>query len=225
MLNNHKIIHKIFTCVIGLGILISLMLLVANYLITSSTKEYTYDDLDKIPANEVGVIMGTSKYRTKSGINNYFKARIDAAVDLYNAGKIKMIIVSGDNSSNFYNEPRVMRKELIKNGIPENRIIFDFAGFRTLDSVIRANKIFGQSSFTVISQKFQNERAIYIAQKNGFNAIGYNAKGDPDLKMTLREYLARFLCVVDVLVINREPKFLGKPENIQLSLEKFNESD
>ena len=222
---NHRIMRWLFSCIIGLGIVFSVLLLIANYLITSNTKNLTFDRVEDIPSNEVGVLLGTSKYRAGSGLNSYFQARIEATVDLYNAGKIQLIIVSGDNSSKFYNEPRMMRKELIKKGIPEDRIIFDFAGFRTLDSVIRANKIFGQTSFTVISQKFQNERAVYIAKNNGLQAIGYNAKGDPDIRMTFREYFARLLCVTDVLILDRKPRFLGKREDIQKELEKLKGDD
>lgn len=222
MNKKRKYLHRLFVCLISLGIIFSSFLLFANYLVTSVTKNLTFDNINDIPSNKVGVILGTSKYRIGNGINSYFKSRIEAAVELYNAGKIKMIIVSGDNSSNSYNEPRVMRKELIKQGIPEDRIIFDFAGFRTLDSVVRANKIFGQTSFTIISQKFQNERALYIANQHGYSAVGFNAKGEPDIKMMFREYFARLLCVIDVLILNREPKFLGEPENIQKALEKFN---
>ena len=88
-------------------------------------------------------------------------------MELFQAGKISRILVSGDNRRMNYNEPVEMRKALIAHGIPDSVIVMDFAGIRTLDSVIRAKKVFGQDRFTIISQRFHNERALYIAGRNG----------------------------------------------------------
>src|SRR5690606_3791527 len=113
----------------------------------------------------------------KSGfVNRYYQYRIDAAVALYKAGKVDYFIVSGDNGTKDYNEPEDMKNDLIAHGIPEERIYLDFAGFRTLDSVVRMEKIFGQRSFTVVSQEFHNRRAIYLAQRQGYDAVGLNAR-------------------------------------------------
>ena len=160
----------------------------------------------------MGLLLGTAKYYKDGGINLYFKYRIDAAVLLYKNHKIDYILVSGDNSSLSYNEPITFKKELIKRGIPEDVIYLDYAGFRTLDSVIRAKEIFGQEEITIISQKFQNERAIYLAEKKGIKAIGFNAKdieGGDGFKMQLREYLARTKAFLDI-IFHVEPKFYGE---------------
>lgn len=198
-------------------VLISVILVIAvtwiaNNLIEKSSDEFVFNDLNKIPHNKVGLLLGTSKF-LKSGLpNQYFSNRIQATVDLYKSHKIEFVVISGDNSKKDYNEPLDMKNELIKNGIPENKIYLDYAGFRTYDSVIRLDEIFGQKSFTIISQDFHNRRAIYIAKYKDLKAIGFNAK-DIDLyngfKTKLREKFARVKVFVDIL-INKEPKYLGQ---------------
>ncbi len=136
---------------------------IANSVINNNTNALVYDDTTKIPYNKVALLLGTSKNLNSGQPNQYFANRIKATVDLYKAHKIEIIVISGDNSKKDYNEPLDMKAELIKQGIPEDKIYLDYAGFRTFDSVIRMNKIFGQSSFTIISQKFHNQRAVYIA--------------------------------------------------------------
>jgi len=192
-----------------LGIL--LLIFYSNYTITNSTKNKTFSNLETLQKNKVGLLLGTAKYYKDGGINLYFKYRIDAAVELYKHNKIDFILVSGDNSTQYYNEPITFKNELVKKGIPEEFIFLDYAGFRTLDSVLRAQAIFGQENFTVISQQFHNERAIYLAEKNGINAIGYNATdvdGKNGFKVKFREYFARTKAFLDV-VFNVKPKFYG----------------
>jgi len=184
----------------------------ADYRIEKSSDNLVYDDVNLIPHNKVGLLLGTAKYISDNYGNPYYEYRITAATDLYNAGKIDYILISGDNGNENYNEPQDMKNDLIKNGIPEDRIVLDYAGFRTYDSVIRINKIFGQTSFTIISQEFHNRRAIYIAKCFNLNAIGYNAKdvnSASAFKTNLREKFARVKVFVDLL-INKEPKFLGE---------------
>ena len=126
-------------------------------------------------------------------------------------------MVSGDNGSLYYNEPNVFKKDLIKGGIPAENIFLDYAGFRTLDSMVRAKAIFGLDNVTVISQKFHNERAIYLAEKKGLHAIGFNADGislHQGLKVQLREYFARVKVFID-LALNTQPKFLGEKIEIK----------
>lgn len=184
----------------------------SNYEIHRSAENLTFSNTSDIKKNRVGLVLGTSKYYKGGGLNLYFQYRIDAAVTLFNADKIDYILVSGDNGSMSYNEPITIKKELIKRGIPEEAIFLDYAGFRTLDSVVRAKEVFGQDEITVISQQFHNERAIYIAQNHGINAIGFNAKdleGTNGLRVKLREYLARTKAFLDIL-FGVEPKFYGE---------------
>ncbi|MBE7639355.1 MULTISPECIES: SanA/YdcF family protein [Salegentibacter] len=188
----------------------------SNYTIEQATENKTFFDVSAIDKNEVGLVLGTSKYLSDGRINLYFKYRIDATVDLFKNGKIDFVLVSGDNGSEDYDEPTDFKNELIKRGIPENRIYLDYAGFRTLDSIVRAKEIFGQDNFTIISQQFHNERAIYLAEKHGVKAIGYNAKdldGKFGWNVKLREYLARTKVFLDIF-FDVEPKFYGKKMEI-----------
>ncbi|MCK7591487.1 YdcF family protein [Subsaxibacter sp. CAU 1640] len=172
----------------------------------------TFDTIEQIPKNKVGLVLGTIKSLSNGQTNLYYTYRINAAVALYEAGKIDFVLISGDNGSKSYDEPSDFKNDLIERGIPEEKIFLDYAGFRTLDSVIRAKEIFGQNSITIISQKFHNERAIYLAEHYGIDAVAFNAKDVPGaygLKTQLREYLARANASIDV-VINTKPKFLGE---------------
>ena len=160
----------------------------------------------------MGLLLGTSK-KVKSGRNNqYFFNRIDATVDLYKNGKIKNVIISGDHGRKDYNEPEDMKTELMKGGIPDSVIYLDYAGFRTLDAVIRAKEVFGQASFLVISQQFHNERAVFIARHLGISAFGYNAKevgARYGFRTKVREFFARDKVFLD-LIFGVKAKFLGE---------------
>lgn len=195
--------------ILGVGLLFVLW---SNYLIEKDTAEYVTSEISKLPNEKTGLLLGTSK-TLKDGLKNlYFYYRIDAAEALYKAGKIKYILISGDNSTKNYSEPEDMQAELVARGIPQDKIFLDFAGFRTLDSVVRSKEIFGQKSFIVISQKFHNERAVYIAQKFGIKAYGYNAKDVnkyAGIKTKIREKFARAKVFVD-LIFGVKPKFAGE---------------
>lgn len=182
-----------------------------DFWIKQSTKEAVYTSVKDIPFHKVGLLLGTGKYLSDGSINNYYLYRIDAAEALYKGGKVQYILVSGDNGTDNYNEPATMKEDLIARGIPEDKIYLDYAGFRTLDSVVRCREIFGQNDITVISQRFHNERAIYIAEQKNIQAIGYNAQDVTvsfGLKTRAREKLARCKMVLD-LVFGKEPKFGG----------------
>ena len=188
-----------------------LLLLLSNIIIETSAQGKTYSSLQKIPKNKVGLVLGTSRRSVKGGINPYYEHRIKATIALYKAEKIEFVLVSGDNGSLYYNEPTTIQKDLVKGGIPAERIFLDYAGFRTLDSMVRAKVIFGLDNVTVISQKFHNKRAIYIAEKKGLIAVGYNAHdlaGNQNLKVPIREYFARVKVFIDLL-FNTQPRFYG----------------
>ena len=196
-----------------------LLIVFSNLLISKCSVDKIYSTVDDAPVADVALLLGTSRYTARGNTNLYFKYRIQAVVALYNAGKIKHIIVSGDNSVTSYNEPREMRKALIAKGIPEDDITLDYAGFRTLDSVVRCKEVFGQNNFIIVSQQFHIERALFIATKFDIDAIGYIAKNPPEkysLKTNFREYFARTKAIIDLYIINTQPKFLGKKEIITL---------
>ncbi|HNP68028.1 MAG TPA: ElyC/SanA/YdcF family protein [Aequorivita sp.] len=181
------------------------------------TENQTFQSTEEIPHNRVGLVLGTSKFMAYGDINLYYLYRIKAAEELFKAGKIDFILVSGDNGRIGYNEPLLFKKDLILLGIPEEKIVLDYAGFSTLDSVLRAQKIFGLDSFTVISQRFHNERAIFLAKQKGIAAISFNAEtvaGKYSVKTELREYLARTKACLDI-VFDSQPKYLGEKIALQ----------
>lgn len=193
-------------------LLMVISVVVAHIVIKKSAENLTFDSPENIPKQKVGLLLGTGKFLANGRKNAYFFNRIDATVELYQSGKIEKIIISGDNSEKGYNEPEDMQQELILRGIPQKNIYLDFAGFRTLDSVVRAKNIFGQNQFTIISQKFHNERALFLAQQNDITAYGYNAKDVHQyagIKTKIREYFARVKVFVD-LILGVEPKFNGE---------------
>ena len=202
----------------AVAILLSILVVViSNFVIEISARGKTFTDPALTPKNKVGLVLGTSRMLVEGGINPYYQHRIDAAITLYKAGKIEYILVSGDNGSIYYNEPTTIKKDLVKGGIPQEKIFLDYAGFRTLDSMVRAKFIFGLDSVTVISQKFHNERAIYLAGKKGLDAIGYNARGisgKQGIKVQFREYFARVKVFIDLL-LNTQPRFYGEKIEIK----------
>jgi len=204
-------VKKIVAFLLLSSVLILGVIYLSNSIIINNAKGKIYTSIKEIPKNKVGLLLGTAKYLSNGRVNLYYQYRINATIELYRNNKIEFIIISGDNGSKTYDEPTTFKNDLIKAGIPEKNIFLDYAGFRTLDSVVRAKEIFGQKSITIISQQFHNERAIYLAKHFKIKAIGYNAKtisGKYGLKVKLREYLARVKVFVDVL-FNVQPKFLG----------------
>ncbi|WP_370900219.1 SanA/YdcF family protein [Chryseobacterium gossypii] len=203
-----KNIFKIFLLLLVAGII---FIIFANYNIKLKSEPYISDTVAGIPETKTALLLGTSKTLSNGMPNAYFNNRIQAAADIYKSGKVKYIIVSGDNSRKDYNEPEDMQLALMAYGVPKNRIFLDFAGFRTLDSVIRAREIFGQTRLIIIPQKFHNERAIFLARKNGIEAYGYNAEDVnkyAGFKTNMREYIAKAKVYWDLL-FGVDPKFGG----------------
>ncbi len=206
-----KYIRKIVAIGIALGILLVIAVLGVDKLVEKSVSNKVFNSVKDIPHNKVGLFLGTGKFLSNGYVNLYYKYRIEAAVTLFNEGKIDFILVSGDNSRTNYDEPTTIKEDLIKRGIPTDKIYLDYAGFRTLDSVVRCKEIFQENSITIISQQFHNERAIYIAKQKGIKAVGFNAKDvnrHYGFKTRLREKLARVKMFLD-LTFGKKPKFLG----------------
>ena len=198
-----------------LFILLAVTLIACDRWIGWKTSPYIFEDIDKLPAKKVGMVLGTSKYYTSGYINQFYQYRIQGAVNDYNSGKIQYLLLSGDNAKHSYNEPNTMRKDLIKAGIPASRIVMDFAGFRTLDSVVRTKEVFGTDGFTIITQRFHCERAVFIALEKGIDAQCFAVASPKSMfKVRIREVFARAGAMIDVYILNREPRFLGPPETI-----------
>jgi SanA protein len=210
-------IKKIFKIGFIFAVISLISVFGSDRLVEKSAKGNIYNSTKQIPYNKVGLLLGTGKILSNGRINLYYKYRIDAAVRLFGSGKIDFILVSGDNSTKDYDEPSTIKDDLIGKGVPSDRIILDYAGFRTLDSVVRCKEIFSQKSVTIISQQFHNERAIYIAKQKGINAIGFNAKDvnvHYGLKTRIRERLARVKMIID-LTFGKKPKYLGQKIEIK----------
>ncbi len=198
-------------------ILLSFGIMFSHYWIEWQTEDRLYSDIDEVPAKEVALLLGASKYIVGGQINLYYRYRMEAAAKLYHAGKIKHILVSGDNNTKYYNEPIEMKKSLMELGVPAKSITLDYAGFRTLDSVVRAKEIFSQQDIMVVSQAFHNKRALFISDFYQIQAIGFNAKDIPlawGMKTRVREYFARFKAVLDLYILKTQPKFLGEKVKI-----------
>lgn len=181
-------------------------ILICNIWIVISTSGRNYYDIDKLPSNDVALVLGTSKYVYKGKENLFFKLRMEAAARLYKEGKVKFLILSGNHDSVFYNEPADMKKSLLALGIPEEAMVLDFAGYRTYDSIIRCKEIFKQSRFTIISQPTHNARALFLAKELGVDAVAFAAQDVPggySFRTYLREYLARPKAILDVYLLDR----------------------
>ncbi|MBK7182854.1 MAG: YdcF family protein [Bacteroidetes bacterium] len=210
---------KVFLWLSIILLLFSCAIVISNYWIINSTKSQLYSDVNLIPANDVALLLGASKKTSRGNDNLYFKYRIEAASKLYKAGKIKHIIVSGDNHIKEYDEATDMCDALIIEGVPDSCITLDYAGFRTFDSMVRCLKVFQQKNVTVISQEFHNQRAVFIGNYYEMNVVAFNAKDVPSqysLKTKVREYFAKFKAVIDLYLLHKEPKFLGEEITIKL---------
>ena len=177
-----------------------------------SFSQYCYSDLDKLPETETALLLGTAKTNKWGNPNLYFLGRIEAAAKLFHAGKIKHILISGDNSRKDYDEPTAMKNSLLERGVPESAMTLDYAGFRTLDSVVRAKNVFGKAQYLVITQVQHAERAVYLARKHGIEATAFYAKEPTEFKWLVRrnrqrEILARIAAWLDVNILERKPKF------------------
>lgn len=209
-------LRKILYFLTFLIIVSFLFIYYCNKSIEKSSEGKLYSDVNKIPYNKVGLLLGTSKFLADGRINLYYQYRIEAAAQLIKAKKIKYIIASGDNSRETYDEPTQMKQDLIKQGIDSTCIFLDFAGFRTFDSMIRAKEIFGPDSLTVISQKFHNQRSLFIASKESIYAIGFNAQDvskNMGFKTQIREKFARVKAYLDYFT-GTQPHFLGEKVRI-----------
>ncbi len=204
---------------IGLGVLVFLIWLLNHWVINNSYS-YVYTSWALLPENSVGLVLGTSPYTRDGQPNPQFIGRVDAAAQLYQLGKVKHLLVSGANPDSSYNEPRAMWRALIKLGVPQSAITMDFAGFRTFDSVARAQLVFGVHRVTVITQQYHAYRAVFIGKKLHLQIVAYAAPGGAALglfsRTRIREVLARVKAVLDIFLLDTAPKFTGRPENILL---------
>ncbi len=182
-----------------------LAILICNFWVVYSTKKAIFFNVNTLPSNDYALVLGTNRFVAKGKENLFFTYRMQATSRLYKEGKIKYIILSGNNDSEYYNEPEDMKNVLVGMGIPSEVMTLDFAGFRTFDSVVRAKDVFKKKKLTIISQNFHNARALYICQQQGVEAVAFAAQDVPGgypLKTLLREYMARPKAMIDLFFIS-----------------------
>ena len=213
--------RRLASALLLLTVLVAGLTLAANRTCQNAAAGRIFTSLEMIPPNNVGLVLGTSKLTRSGKPNLHFNQRITAAAALYHDGKVHHLLVSGDNHIASYDEPTDMRDALVAAGVPAEAITCDYAGFRTLDSVVRSKEIFNLQKCTIITEKFHSPRAVWIARQHGLDAIAFAA---PDvglkswsLRADVREQLARNWCAVDLYLLHRNPKFLGPKEPILLS--------
>lgn len=207
--------------VLALFVVMLLILGGANIWIVKSTEEKVYSDISRLPDHRVALVLGTSHKVVGGAPNPYFEKRIETAATLYRLGKVDHFILSGDNRTRYYNEPWEMRKALIKAGVPETAITLDYAGLRTLDSVVRSKKIFGQDKITIITQPFHSYRALFISDYYEIDAVAMVADEpaiEKSFRVRIREYFARAKAVLDLYVFKTTPRFLGEKEQINIDV-------
>lgn len=199
--------HWIILLIAGIAGIIGVILLCYLW-ISRSAKPYLFKDIHKIPFNRTVLVLGTAKFAPAGGINLYYKYRMKAAAELYHAGKGSHFIVSGAGRLNEEDEAADMEDSLIRRGIPGEKITRDEWGLRTLDSLVRCSRVFGENKITVVSQRFHVERAVFTGRKLGMNVAGFIAapvRGKIAVKMILREGLARIKCILDLYILDTRP--------------------
>jgi len=196
----------------GLGLLIAFVL-ATNLIIYAGTKAYIYNTVADAPSAQVALIPGAA-ILINGGLSPIFMDRVNTAITLYEAGKVKKILVSGDNSTVSHNEVNPVRLYLLSKGIPDEDIFLDHAGFDTYSTMYRARDVFGVTSLLITTQAFHLPRAVFIARNLGMDAYGMNADvGRILFKNYAREVLADEKAVID-LMLHRKPKYLGEKIHI-----------
>ncbi len=194
-----------------------LFVAISNFWMIGVTYPRVYDVAEALPHKKVALVLGTTNKLKSGGPNPYFTGRISTVAQLFREGKIDRILVSGDNRSKYYNEPVRMKEALLKEGIPAEFITLDFAGLRTLDSIVRCKEIFGQKDIIIVTQRFHGYRALFISEYYNLNAVVMSAqmvKFPDSLPTTLREVMARPLAIIDLYILKKKPLLLGKKEYI-----------
>lgn len=209
-----RLLRRGLTVVGGLIVLGVLLVVILNAWMVAVAAGQIYTRPVDVPATPVALVLGAGPG------SHYFDARLDAAVALYKAGKVRHLLVSGDGAAPdpLGSETALMWEGLRRRGIPAAAITRDDAGLRTLDSMARARKIFGLQSIVIVTQEFHLSRALYLARAWGLRAVGY-AAADPGGEFYdshLREWLARVKAVADIDLLNTQPQKLGPPTPIVL---------
>ncbi|UIR17959.1 YdcF family protein [Streptomyces spinosirectus] len=190
------------------GCVLALLPATWMYLVTGDRLRTTAD----VPRSDVAVVFGAGLWDGEP--SPYLAHRLDAAARLYRAGRVKVVLVTGDNSRKDYDEPDAMRTYLTRHGVPGEQIVSDYAGFDTWDSCVRAKKIFGVDRAVLISQGFHIRRAVALCQAAGVRSYGIGVQDKHDITWYYggtREVLAAGKAALDA-VFHPDPRFLGPKE-------------
>jgi len=207
-----RIIKRVLLAIISA---LAALMVVSNLLVVKNAEGRLFEEVDSVPDGDyTGLLLGTTPMtRISHRRNIFFENRIKATANLYHAGKIRKILISGDDKSlDGINETECMKDSLLARGVPESDIILDGKGYRTIHSVQRAYYDYGCRNLIVISQKFHNERALYLANHLGLDfdqVIGFNAESPRSLmsqKTYVREWFARVKMFMDLLSNNHHEK-------------------
>jgi SanA protein len=191
--------------------LVALFFWATNSAVLASAEGRVYTSPGLVPSRPVALVLGTSPV-FKGSKNPFFEGRMDAAAELYRSKKVAKLLVSGDNGTRYYDEPTAMKEALISRGVPQADIVLDYAGFHTLDSVVRAHRVFGVDRCVIVTDDFHLPRALYIAHNEGIDAVGYQTAPVPRAlasRVHVREVSSRTLAWIELNVTHRQPKFLG----------------
>lgn len=199
---------KILLWCIAIIVLVAVIVVGSYWTVSHNAEGRNFDSVEQVPYNKYGLLLATSPVTRAGAPNCHFQHRIQATDELFKSGKIEYLIASGGNYKGKEefgcDEPAAIRDSLVARGWPEERIILDYEGTRTLNSIVKARTVYDIDSVTLISQKFHNERAIYLADRYGLHTVAYNAKPSPFLmsriKNNLREYMARPKMFIDIIV-------------------------
>lgn len=190
-----------------------------NLWVVRSTQSRVFFDISQIPYNKVALVLGTSSRLVGGSPNPFFVNRMSRAAEIFQLKKVEHFILSGDNSTKYYNEPETMRGALMSLGVPDSVITLDLSGLRTFDSIVRSKEIFGQDSLTIITQPFHAYRALFISDCMNMHAVAVVATDIESEKGSLvyfREYFARTKAVMDVYLLNTAPKHLGEKKPMKI---------
>ncbi|MBO0720782.1 MAG: YdcF family protein [Blastocatellia bacterium] len=194
---------------------------VVNLWIVLSSGSHVYNNEDKLPPNDVGLVLGATPRSRNRKIKPLFRARMEDAAQLYHSGKIKHLLLSGRrNTRGSYNEPAEMKSLGLELGVPESAMTLDYAGYRTLDSVVRAKEVYGLTRFTIITNDFHTYRALFLSKSNNIDAVAYYSEEFPLMQLgeeIPREWLARVKAVIDVYLLQKQPRVLGPRVEIKLA--------
>jgi SanA protein len=191
-----------------------------NLLMVYAARPYIYVDTAKVPRNDVALVLGTGPFTAKGNPNLHFEVRVNAAATLLKSGKVKHLLLSGDNHIRGYDEPTEMKNALLKLGVPESAMTLDYAGLRTLDSMERARKIFGQTNLTIVTEDFHAARSVFLARHFDIKPVLFTAEKLPlawEYPVTVREIAARVWALLDVYVRHRGARHLGDPIQIRIA--------